>query len=220
LPIIVKTTGDGLLIEFSTVTEAVQSALDIPEMAQRNAAAQPGRRLQVRMGINLGEIIIGDGTYTAPASTLRRGLKRSPSPAASASRPQCMSKSRARVSASRILATTVRSFALSATASEAVAFQRIARGHAQGSEAELGSHPRVPSIAVLPFSNLSGDPEQEYFADGIAEDIITALSKVFNLLVISRNSAFAYGTAYSPPRAGFSAATSQAGSNQRSASPS
>ena len=86
----------------------------------------------------------------------------------------------------------VRSFALRSASSGSIAVQRVSRPHAQGTEAERGAHRRVPSIAVLSFTNLSGDPEQEYFADGIAEDIITALSKISNLLVISRNSTFAY----------------------------
>ena len=89
------------------------------------------------------------------------------------------------------LSRPVRSFALRASSSEPIAFQRVSRAHAR-EDADHGPHRRVPSIAVLPFSNLTGDPEQEYFADGIAEDIITALSKISNLLVISRNSTFAY----------------------------
>jgi adenylate cyclase len=73
-----------------------------------------------------------------------------------------------------------------------IAYQRVSRSQASDNDGENNAHRRVPSIAVLPFTNLSGDPEQEYFADGIAEDIITALSKISNLLVISRNSTFAY----------------------------
>jgi adenylate cyclase len=76
--------------------------------------------------------------------------------------------------------------------SDPIAYQRVSRFPSRESDHEGGAHRRVPSIAVLLFTNLSGDPEQEYFADGIAEDIITALSKISNLLVNWRNSTFAF----------------------------
>ncbi len=90
------------------------------------------------------------------------------------------------------LSRPVRSFALRTLSSDPIAYQRVSRFQASEGDAEAAAHRRVPSIAVLPFTNLSDDPEQEYFADGIAEDIITALSKISNLFVISRNSTFAY----------------------------
>ena len=131
----------------------------------------------------------------------QRGLNRSPSPAASASLRPCMSRyNRCKDWASRIsgeqlvknMSRPVRSFALRTQSSDPIAYQRLSRSCSHEADAEGGAHRRMASIAVLPFTNLSGDPEQEYFADGIAEDIITSLSKISNLLVISRNSTFAY----------------------------
>jgi adenylate cyclase len=80
----------------------------------------------------------------------------------------------------------VRSFALRASSSQPISYQRVARTNARDHSGEPNANRRMPTIAVMPFSNLSGDPEQEYFADGIAEDIITALSKISNLLVIAQ----------------------------------
>ncbi len=182
-------------MEFSSVTEAVQSALDIQEaMTQRNAAVPPGRRLQFRMGINLGEIITeGEDIYGTGVNVAARleslaepgGICTSASVHEQIQSLQGLGFEDLGDQIVKNLSRPVRSFALRSTSSGAVAFQRISRAHAQGSEAEHGAHRRVPSIAVLPFSNLSGDPEQEYFADGIAEDIITALSKISNLLTRS-----------------------------------
>ncbi len=199
---LVKTTGDGLLIEFSGVTEAVQCALDMQEaMTQRNAAVPVNRRLQFRMGINLGEIITeGEDIYGTGVNVAARleslaepgGICISASVHEQIQSLQGLGFEDLGDQIVKNLSRPVPSFALRATSSGSVAFQRVSRAHAQGTEAERGAHRRVPSIAVMPFTNLSGDPEQEYFADGIAEDIITALSKISNLLVISRNSTFAY----------------------------
>jgi adenylate cyclase len=195
---LVKTTGDGLLIEFGSVTEAVQCAIDIQEaMAERNETVQPARRLKFRMGINLGEIITeGADIYGTGVNVAARleslaepgGICISASVHEQIQSLQGLGFEDLGDQIVKNLSRPVRSFALRASSTEPIDYQRVA--HQDGDP--HAAHRRVPSIAVLPFSNLSGDPEQEYFADGIAEDIITALSKISNLLVISRNSTFAY----------------------------
>jgi adenylate cyclase len=199
---LVKTTGDGLLMEFSSVTDAVRATVEIQEaLAERNQTVPTDRRLLFRMGINLGEIITeGEDIYGTGVNVAARleslaepgGICVSASVHEQIQSLQGLGFEDLGEQLVKNLSRPVRSFALRTMASDPIAYQRLLRFASRESDAELGSHRRVPSIAVLPFTNLSGDPEQEYFADGIAEDIITALSKISNLLVISRNSTFAH----------------------------
>jgi len=194
---IVKTTGDGLLIEFASVVDAVRCAVEVQrEMAERNADVSPDGRIEFRMGINLGDImkdgrdIYGDGVNVAArlealaepggicVSRVVRDQVRDKLAFSFEDMGEQQVKNIARpIRVHRILL------------GEMPARCEAAAGVAANSPLTL---PDKPSIAVLPFQNMSGDSEQEYFADGMVEDIITALSRIKWLFVIARNSTFTY----------------------------
>ena len=194
---LVKTTGDGLLVEFASVVDAVRCAVEVQRaMAERNADVPPDRRIELRMGINLGDIIkdgrdiYGDGVNVA-------------------ARLEALAEPGG-ICVSRVVRDQVRdklAFAFEDMGEQQV--KNIARpirvhrvllserpSSPEPSAATSTGPPLVlpekPSIAVLPFQNMSGDPEQEYFADGMVEEIITALSRIKWLFVIARNSSFTY----------------------------
>jgi adenylate cyclase len=195
---IVKTTGDGLLLEFASVVDAVRCAVEVQrEMADRNADVPPDRRLELRMGINLGDIIkdgrdiYGDGVNVAArlealaepggicVSRVVRDQVRDKLAFSFEDMGEQQVKNIARpIRVHRILLGETRDPSEIAT-----------DGVQQNPPLSL---PDKPSIAVLPFQNMSGDPEQEYFADGMVEEIITALSRIKWLFVIARNSSFTY----------------------------
>jgi adenylate cyclase len=185
---IVKTTGDGLLVEFASVVDAVRCAVEVQrEMAERNAAAPSDRRIEFRMGINVGDIIrdgrdiFGDGVnVTARLEALAEpgGI--------------CVSRMvRDQVRDKLDFTFEDRGEQQVKNIARPVRVYRIPIGERATARSPLPL-PDKPSIAVLPFTNLSGDPEQEYFADGMVEEIITALSRIRWLFVIARNSSFTY----------------------------
>lgn len=188
---IVKTTGDGALVEFSSVVDAVRCAVDIQRaMAQRNAAIPGDRRIVFRIGVNVGDIIIdGDDIYGDGVNVAAR-LEALAEPGGicigRAARDQV--RDRLDIALEDLGEQSVKNIA------------RPVRVFRVRVEAPAASTPAMTppdstersSIAVLPFANMSGDPEQEYFSDGITEDIITDLSKVSALFVIARNSSFTY----------------------------
>jgi adenylate cyclase len=187
---VVKTTGDGLLAEFASAVDAVRSAADIQNaMAARDAGLPHDKRLALRIGINVGDIVEQDGDIFGDGVNVAARLE-----GLAEAGGVCVS---ARVhedvvgkvdlafddigeQALKNIARPVRAFRLRTTQSEG-----------DGDRPRLSS-PGKPSIAVLPFQNMSGSPDQDYFGDGIAEDIITALSKLRGFFVIARNSSFAY----------------------------
>ena len=193
---IVKTTGDGMLAEFASAVDATRCAIEVQRgMAERNASVPRELRIEFRIGIHVGDIIIdendifGDGVNIAARL---EGIARSGG--------ICISDDAHRHIRGKVdsvfddmgpqvlknIDEPVRTWAMqvgNATAST--------RDVSVGSSQPLAL-PDKPSIAVLPFQNLSGDPEQEYFADGMVEDIITALSHFKSLFVIARNSSFTY----------------------------
>lgn len=185
---IVKRTGDGLLVDFSSAVEAVRCAVAIQAgMADRNRAAAGDGRIEFRIGINLGDVIIeGDDIYGDGVNIAAR-LESLADPGG--------------IYVSRTVRDSVRDtlgIALEDLGEKPV--KNIPRpvrvfrvGAAGGSRRPAApAIPDKPSIAVLPFTNMSGDAEQEYFSDGISEDLITDLSKVQALFVIARNSSFTY----------------------------
>jgi adenylate cyclase len=186
---IVKTTGDGTLIEFPSAVDAVQHAVDVQrEMARRNAAEPVGRRIVLRMGINLGDIIIdGDDIYGDGVNVAAR-LEGLAEPGGICISGTVHEHVRGKVDAEfdDMGAQALKNI------SKPVQVYRVALGPTETKGAPALALPDKPSIAVLPFQNMSGDPEQEYFADGMVEDIITALSHFRHLLVIARNSSFTY----------------------------
>jgi adenylate cyclase len=185
---IVKTTGDGLLVQFGSAIDAVTCAAAWQDaVSARQAASPEAERLVFRIGINLGDVIVdgadvfGDGVNVAARL---EGLAEPGGILVSASlHDQVIGKAE--------LAFADQGEQMLKNMPRPVRAYRVAVAtRAQG--AAPPSLPDRPSIAVLPFQNMSGDAEQEYFADGIVEDIITALSRFKELFVIARNSSFVY----------------------------
>jgi adenylate cyclase len=185
---IFKTTGDGLLAEFASVVAAVQCAAKIQiEMASRGAADLPERRIVLRIGINLGDIIIeGDEIYGDGVNIAAR-LEGICAPGGVAMAASAHEQVRDKI-AYRCVDRGEHSMKNIARPVHMYALDLSGPGIA---EATLAL-PDKPSLAVLPFTNMSGDPEQEYFTDGVTEDIITDLSRFHSLFVIARNSSFSY----------------------------
>jgi len=193
---IVKTTGDGMLVEFASVADAVQCAVEIQNaMEERNAAVPEDSRILFRVGINLGEIIIeGDDIYGNGVNVAARleGLAEPGGVCISGSVYEQI-ESILSLGYEDLGEQQVKNIA-KPIHGYAIRGERAPPAPAGGKARARGEEPdeQAPSIAVLPFANMSADPEQEFFADGMAEDIITALSKISGLVVIARNSTFTY----------------------------
>lgn len=192
---IVKLTGDGMLVEFPSVVNAVDCAATIQrEMRERNADVPEDRRIEFRMGINLGDVIIedddilGDGVNVAARI---ESIAKSGGVAVSGSvRDNVGNKLDLTFedTGEQVLKNIEQPVRVYNIFLGAPPLQSVAAGRTKTEPAATDK----PSIAVLPFNNMSGDPEQEYFSDGITEDIITDLSKISGLFVVGRNTAFTY----------------------------
>ena len=189
---IVKTTGDGLLIEFPSVVEAVQCAVEFQRtMQDRNQHVPADRRIEFRVGINLGDIIIDDddiyGDGVNVAARLENLTEANGICVSQAVHDQVRDKLDLAFEdlGERQLKNIARPVHVFQIAVPAIGLP------SQSTKPALAL-PDKPSIAVLPFINMSGDPDQDYFADGMVEDIITALSRFTALFVIARNSSFTY----------------------------
>jgi len=184
---IVKLTGDGMLIEFPSVVSAVACAVDIQSAMRTRNATEPAARIEFRIGINLGDIIVEDGDIFGDGVNVAarlEGIAPIGGIAVSQSVRDHVGKRLDLVFEDmgerrlKNIEAPIRVYSIS-----------VERPSSDG-PGSVGSE--RPSIAVLPFVNMSGDPEQEYFSDGITEDIITDLSKVSGLFVVARNTAFTY----------------------------
>src|SRR6516162_1918474 len=190
---IVKLTGDGILVEFASVVDAVRCAVEIQRgMAERNVEVPAERRIEYRIGINLGDIIIDDKDIYGDGVNIAARLEALAEPGG--------------ICVSRIVRDQVRDkldFSFADMGEQQVKnIARPIRTHrillsgaavaASSTEPNTRPAPQKPSIAVLPFVNMSGDIEQEYFSDGITEDIITNLSRNHAFFVISRSTSFTY----------------------------
>jgi adenylate cyclase len=186
---IVRITGDGLLAEFASVIAAVRCAVQIQRaMGERNASVPLEKRIVFRMGINSGDVITegtdlwGDSVNVAArleALAEAGGICVS-------SRVQEDIRGKLDISLEDIGEQKLKNIA------QPVRVYRLRLESAAANAAPALALPDKPSIAVLPFQNMSGDPEQEYFADGVVEEIITALSRIRWLFIIARNSSFVY----------------------------
>jgi adenylate cyclase len=192
---IVKTTGDGLLVEFQSVVDAVRCAVEVQTgMAERNAAVPEGKRLEFRIGVNLGDIILDNGDIFGDGVNIAARLEALAEPGGICLGGAAHEQVRDKLD----LGFEDMGEQLVKNIARPVHVYRIPlQGKAKATTPEVAPPPALalpdkPSIAVLPFQNMSGDPEQEYFADGMVDEIITALSRIRWLFVIARNSSFTY----------------------------
>jgi TolB-like protein len=190
---IVKTTGDGMLVEFASVVDAVRCAVEMQrEMVVRNLGVPNDQRIEIRVGINLGDIIVEDGDIFGDGVNVAARLEALAEPGG--------------ICVSRVVRDQGRDkldFSFDDMGEQAV--KNIARPvrvfHVRVTESAIAppesptptlALPDKPSLVVLPFQNMSGDPEQEYFVDGMVEEITTAIARLPWLFAIARNSAFTY----------------------------
>jgi TolB-like protein/class 3 adenylate cyclase len=189
---VVKTTGDGLLIEFGSVVGAVECALGLQRpAAERNAGTPAERRMEWRIGIHIGDVLIEGDDILGDGVNIAARLEGIAEPGGICISEDAYRQVRGKVEAEfadlgeQSLKNIARPLRVYRFGSSSAAGQPI-------SPTAALPLPDKPSIAVLPFANMSGDPEQEYFADGMVEEIITALSRIRWLFVIARNSSFTY----------------------------
>jgi adenylate cyclase len=183
----VKTTGDGALVEFASAVDAVRCAVEIQRvMAERSADIPEDRRIEFRIGINVGDIIIDESDIYGDGVNIAARVETLATPGSICLSDNAYQQIKGKLALEvsdmgeqqlKNIAQPIRVYSL--------------RPNAVPTQPAL-SLPDKPSIAVLPFTNMSGDPEQEYFADGMVEEIITGLSRIKWLSVTSRNSSFIY----------------------------
>jgi adenylate cyclase len=200
---IVKTTGDGMLVEFSSVVDAVRCAAEIQRaMVDRNAAEPEDKRITFRIGVNLGDVIADGGDIYGDGVNIAARLEALAEPGS-----VCISRTvRDHVldklpyvfddMGEQTLRNIARPVGVYALGKDAVASMPSVTGTApsRAPRRAAARHRELPrlSIVVLPFANLSNDPDQEYFADGITDDLTTDLSPISGSFVIARNTAFTY----------------------------
>ncbi|QDW37829.1 adenylate/guanylate cyclase domain-containing protein [Bradyrhizobium sp. KBS0727] len=186
---VVKTTGDGILIEFPSVVDAVRCAMDVQRgMAERNANVTDEQRIEFRVGINLGDIMIEAEDIHGDGVNIAARLESIAEPGGI-----CISDSSyQQVRDKFTIPFEDMGLQQLKNIARPVRVYRVLIGRSAPRERPALALPDKPSIAVLPFQNMSGDPEQEYFADGMVEDIITEMSRIRWLFVIARNSTFTY----------------------------
>src|SRR6478672_1145908 len=188
---IVKTTGDGVLVEFASPVKAVRCAIEVQHgMVDRNADVPRDERIEFRIGINLGDVVVDDEDIYGDGVNVAARLE-------NIAEPGAVYISRAVRDfvndAPELVLEDLGEQPLKNIAKPVQVFRIPATDRApSATQAAAPAVPHKPSVAVLPFANMSGDAEQEYFSDGITEDLITDLSKISALFVIARNSSFAY----------------------------
>jgi adenylate cyclase len=200
---VVKRTGDGAIVEFHSVVDAVRCAVEIQNaMVERNAGVPEDRRIEFRIGIHLGDVVEeSDGDLMGDGINIAARLEGVAEPGTICLSEDAYRQVRARLDLAvsdlgatklKNIAEPVRVYSLQVGGTALAKPPPVPEPAAAERSAAAPAVPDKPSIVVLAFQNMSGDPEQEYFADGITEDVITDLSKIGGLLVIARNSSFAY----------------------------
>jgi adenylate cyclase len=192
---IFKTTGDGMLIEFASVVDAVRCAVVMQQgMEDRTANLPESERIRFRIGINLGDVMVDEGDMFGDGVNVAARIEGLAAPG-----EICVSASvREQVGEKLPIGFADLGEHGVKNIARPVRVYRVEKRVEPPTDAADGAPtaplplPDRPSIAVLPFANMSGDPEQDYFVDGMVEDIITGLSRIKWLFVIARNSSFAY----------------------------
>ena len=186
---IVKTTGDGALVEFASAVDAVRCAVEIQcAMSERSAAIPEDRRIDFRIGINVGDIIIDEGDVYGDGVNIAARLEGIADRGGICISDDTFRQVRDKIdvgfddAGERQLKNIERP----------VRVYRVQLGKTVQRVERAPASTKRPSIAVLPFQNMSGDPEQEYFADGMVDEIITGLSRIKWLSVVSRNSSYLF----------------------------
>jgi adenylate cyclase len=195
---IVKTTGDGMLVEFASAVDATRCAIEFQRgMVEQNAAIPQAQRIEFRIGIHVGDIIVDENDIFGDGVNIAARLEGIAAPGGVCISDDAQRQIRGKVDTAfedmgpqnlKNIAEPMRAWRLRMNASGSAS----APIEPPVESTQALALPDKPSIAVLPFENMSGDPEQEYFADGMAEEIITALSRFKSLFVIGRNSSFTY----------------------------
>jgi adenylate cyclase len=184
---IVKTTGDGMLVEFASVVDALRCAIQW-QRAMADRAQPADARIEFRIGVNLGDIIIDEGDIFGDGVNIAARLEAMAEPGGICISRTVLTQTRGKLD---FPVEDLGDQALKNIAQKVHVFRVLAQEKPVPEPAALAL-PEKPSIAVLPFQNMSGDAEQEYFVDGMVEEIITALSRIHWLFVIARNSTFTY----------------------------
>jgi len=189
---LVKTTGDGMLVEFPSVVDAVRCAVEVQQaMAERNSGVDADNRIELRIGINLGDVIVEPDDIYGDGVNIAARIEALADPGGVLVSNTVYDQVRDRLpfvfedlgeQQVKNIARPVRVYRVRDAATKTTSTP----------DPPVLPLPDKPSIAVLPFQNMSGDPEQEYFADGMVDEIITALSRIRWLFVIARNSSFTY----------------------------
>jgi TolB-like protein/Tfp pilus assembly protein PilF len=200
---VIKRTGDGALVEFRSVVDAVRCGIEIQNtMIERNAGVPEDRRIEFRIGIHLGDVVEeSDGDLMGDGVNIAARLEGIAEPGAICLSEDAYRQVKARLDLAvgdlghrqlKNIVEPVRVYSLQVGQTPRVTSAAAAQTKSDDKPPAHLALPDKPSIAVLPFQNMSGDPEQEYFVDGMVEDIITGLSRIKWLFVIARNSSFTY----------------------------
>jgi adenylate cyclase len=191
---LVKTTGDGLLVEFASVVDALRCASEVQQLlAARNEGTSVAERIEFRIGINVGDVVVEDGDIFGDGVNVAARLEALAEPGGICVSARVQEDAAGRL---ELMFADMGEQDLKNIARPVRAY-RVIPGEGRPKVAPIEGAPPLalpdkPSITVLPFTNMSGDAEQEYFADGMVEEIITALSRIRWLFVIARNSSFVY----------------------------
>jgi TolB-like protein/class 3 adenylate cyclase len=192
---VVKTTGDGILIEFPSVVDAVRCSMEMQQgMAERNTDVPVENRIEFRIGINLGDVMVERRDLYGEGVNVAARLEALAEPGGICISETVLNhtRDRMRFDVEDAGTQTLKNIARPVHVYRIVVVDPGRRPLAAQAHEPALALPDNPSIAVLPFQNMSGDPEQEYFADGMVEDIISGLSRIGWLFVIARNSSFTY----------------------------
>jgi adenylate cyclase len=195
---IVKTTGDGMLVEFASAVDAVRGAVEVQrEMADQNASVPKDQRIELRIGIHVGDIIIDDSDIFGDGVNIATRVENECEPGGVYLSDDAFRQVRGKMSfvfediGERVLKNIERPVRIYAVRSPVDAQPEPPAGRISSPPPTLPL-PNKPSIVVLPFQNMSGHREQEYFADGLTENLTTDLSRFPGLFVIGRNTAFTF----------------------------